>query len=340
MSRYAHNGGGEWWRFLIEKPGEIPDQARLFFRSYSKGHGISTLASIGNWIHSYGTSPTSVMVPLDRIILWHPVRGESEREDAGRKTTERKEKMIEYFASKNITTESIILTDHIFDSIPKMSSADKISAVMVTPLQNDVYKFIKAQTGKNGFRATRHEIGDILQTINDIKTSKTVHRTTRKGTARTRFRPSLRFYDRLDSYPDISRLQGVEPFYIVSSGQGRLQAVKEAVMERGIDPGQVHIELLVYNVPRNLCSLFLVTGNEYRKDGYFKDARHLFDNKMLPSAESCHKDGTHSDDILSIYREIVSSDRTGVFDRETFVEGKYSKTPKSGSRHTRRRVRR
>ncbi len=315
----TQRGGGEWWRFLIEKPGEIPDQLKLFYRSLRTGHGLTTLASIGNWIHKYGKAPTALMVPLNRIMLWHPVRGESERENAGVKTTMRKESMISYFRTVNIE-KPILLSELVFATIPGMASADAVSAIMVTPLPNDVRRFMKESMAK--VKPTREAIGELLRSIHETKES-LKSRSLMPNASRTTVKrlSSLHYYEPLN--PDVPRLEGIAPFYIVSSGQGRLQAIKEAIMEVGIDPELVMVELQVYDVPRNLCSLFLITGNEYRKDGYFADHRHILDNKMFPSVESCYKTGTIPEDTLSLYRELGREDSKAVFNAETFSEGEY-----------------
>lgn len=332
----AQCGGGEWWRFLIEKPGEIPDQLKLFYRSFRKGHGLTTLASIGNWIHKHGKAPAALMVPLNRIMLWHPVRGESERENAGAKTTMRKESMISYFRTVN-TEKPMLLSESVFATIPGMASADAVSAIMVTPLPNDVRRFMKESMAKA--RPTREAIGELLRRIDETKGALKA-RSLMPDASRTTLKrlSSLHYYEPLN--PDVPRLEGFAPFYIVSSGQGRLQAIKEAIMEVGIDPEFVMIELQVYDVPRNLCSLFLITGNEYRKDGYFADPRHILDNKMFPSVESCYKMGTTPEDTLSLYRELDREDSKEVFNAETFSEGEYESGESAATGKVRRKTRR
>ena len=323
-------GGGPWHTFLLEKSSEIPDQAKLFFRSGEKGHGLTTLASIGNWIHTYGTAPTLQTVPLSKIILWHPVRGASERKNAGEKTTRRKEAVNAYFRTVN-TSEPIHLTEPVLTTIPNMGSSDPMSAIKVTPLLSDVRKFVKHATKKPTYSMpTRAVIANLLRTINERKatlTTRALGNVEPSKTTRKRF-TKLHYYDDIRALPHII---SSDPFYIVSSGQGRLQAIKEAILETGVDPDNVLIDLIVYNVPRNLCSLFLITGNEYRKDGFFANDRHILDNKLLPSAESCYKDSTRPEDILSLYHEVAADDDPSVFNTETFVEGNYQNDAAGGT---------
>ncbi len=68
----------------------------------------------------------------------------------------------------------------------------------------------------------------------------------------------------------------------------------------------------------------MITGNEYRQDGFFSDDRHILDNKLMPSAESCYKDETKPEDILSLYREVLSDDGKAAFNSSKFNEGNFS----------------
>jgi hypothetical protein len=288
-------GGGEWWRFLIEKPGELPSQATLFWKSWWRGHGAFTLASIGNWIQQYGTNPKRMMVPLGKIILWHPVRGQSERASAGAKTTARANSMKEYFQSKK-GDQRIELSEAVFATIPNMGSSDAISTIKVTPLIADIRRYVrdKIKSVPAYSRGTRSVIKKLKNQVNS-----------RKETS-TKKTPSFlkEFKKGNKPYPSS------EPFYLVSSGQGRLQAVKEAATELGMDFDTIFVETEVYDVPRNLCSLFIVLGNEYREEGSFQDPRHSTDNVIMPAAETCKKDGSATEDMLSLYRE-VSYDNVG-----------------------------
>ncbi len=289
-------GGGGFWQFLIEKPGEIPKQAQLFLRSWQKGHTITTIPSIGNWIHSYGVNPQSRFVPLNRIILWHPVRGASEREQAGAKTSARTQSMIDYFRSLNNESQNteIRLTEKVFSSIPTMKSSDPISAIQVTPILEGVYQNVKtsALTNKNKRRDRTR--------IRDLKTQMNMKQLDLERTLE-----GPRKYASSQTIPkDMPVYNSEGPYFLVSSGQGRLQGIKEAVAELGLDASRIFIELFVYDVPRNLCNLFIIVGNEFREDGFFDDARHRTDKLWLPTALSCTKDTLHGTNILSLLDEV------------------------------------
>lgn len=288
-------GGGAWWKFLWEKPSELSSQLELFSKSYDKGHGITTLASIGNWIQQYGTNPRTMLIPLSKIILWHPVRGQSERATAGAKTTARANSMKQYFETRK-TESRVELSEAVFATIPNMGSSDAISTIKVTPLIADIRRYVrdKIKSVPAYSRGTRSVIRKLKNQVNSRKTGLT---------KRT---PSFLKEFKKGNKPYSSS----EPFFLVSSGQGRLQAVKEAATELGMDFDTIFVETQVYDVPRNLCSLFIVLGNEYREEGSFQDPRHSTDNLIMPAAETCRKDGSVTDDMLSMYREI-SYDNVG-----------------------------
>ena len=299
-------GGGDWWRFIIEKPREIPEQAKLFFRSYQSGHRITTLASIGNWIHKYGKNPSSLLIPLNKILLWHPVRGNSERADASTKTTLRKEEMIKYFETDE--QPYYYLTNEVLNTIPSMGSSDSISSIRVIPLLNTVVEHIKEKLKENPANITFTR-SLILSIQSDLITKKRLH-------TDNNFRKGAVFYPYNNS-DDIPKLNLIDEYYIISSGQGRVQAIKEAAIEFGIDPQHIFLEITIYDIERNLCSLFSITGNEYRKDKYFEDPRHSLDNKLFPAVETCNQDGPTYTDILSILRELRNKS-TSEFNTNTF----------------------
>lgn len=324
-------GGGSWWRFLIEKPGELPAQLALFKRSWNKGHSISTLASIGNWIQEHGVSPKVVMVPLSKITLWHPVRGASERGPAGIKTTTRKNNMVAYLNKFKDSSEKISLTEDIFASIPDMKSDDAISTIKVTPLLGDTRRYLKQKIGTAvNKRATRSKISTLKEAIITRKAQRALTSSPDRVSFIVNVPSGLKSYE------------SPEPFFLVSSGQGRLQAIKEAANELGVDSSRIMIQTTVYDVPRNLCSLFVVTGNEYRKDGYFSDPRHATDNIWMPAVESCKKDGLTTDDVLSLYREISYGEGAKYYNAESISSSNYNSNnnlPKAGGRKKTRKQR-
>jgi hypothetical protein len=246
------------------------------------------------------------MVPLSKIVLWHPVRGRSERESASAKTNMRAEAMKEFFKRKPVK-KSIQLTERLFSTIPNMGSSDAISAVLVKPMTEEKWSFYneRAYAGPK----TRKHISNIYNVRKTMKRNY-ANRTT--------------FYNEFVS-PNIPAYKDAKDFnlFLVSSGQGRLQAIKEALPPR-FNPSQVFVEMQVYDVPRNLCSLFVVTGNEYRQDGFFNNARHATNKVYIPKVETCYKDGVQKEDVLSIMQEIDLGARgKTLFNKNTFSENSY-----------------
>jgi hypothetical protein len=221
-TRKIRRGGGTWYRFIFEKPSEITHQLRLMLRSLEKGYSITTLTNIGNWIRNQGVNPVQKMVRLDKLFLWHPVRGKSQRAFTRKRTNVRRNAMEQFLRSysnqsnpSNQSNQKIMITGKDIESIPAMKSADPMSGVFVTP----------------------------------------------------------------------------GSFYILSSGNGRVQSIKEAATSLGIPFTNIFVEITVYDIGLPLCKLFLKTANEFREDGYFDSSKHAANRRLFPTdnVKSCTK---------------------------------------------------
>lgn len=291
----GHSGGGGLYDFIINKPSEIPAQATLFWKSFMKGFGITTIAQIGNKVREHGIVVDSRLAPLSQIVLWHPVRGSIERALAGAKTTMRKEGVKAYLRSRDLS-EPILLTTAVMATVPALASTDTIDALYVIP-QLQVERDMMSSLIKKPENqiATRETIESIRAQIDE-----------KVSTASVKLRSKPHFYKRCNEAPPCAvkfPLRDSNPFYLISSGQGRIQAIKEAVTELDMDPAGVSVELTIIQLNRNLCNLFIMVGNEFRLDGDFNDPRHEDDSPLIPTPGSCNPSGTSIEDVLSLFNE-------------------------------------
>ena len=287
------SGSGGFWEFILKKPSEIPAQAALFWKSFMKGFGLKTIAEIGNKVREHGIVIGTTLVPLSHIVVWHPVRGPGERSSVTSKMSARKEEIKSFFTRRSLG-EPIVLDTAAFDTMSNMKSSDTIDALYVTPQlqveRDTMSKLIKKPENRIATRETIASIKTIIKSkITDSKRSKEPH-----------------FYKRCKEIrpcPVKFPLRTSEPFCLISSGQGRVQAIKEVVAELRIVPSQVLLELTILKLHRNLCNLFVMVGNEFRLDGDFDDSRHSDDAALLPTPTSCSPDGPTTEDTLSLFNE-------------------------------------
>lgn len=298
------SGSGGFWEFILQKPREIPAQAALFWKSFMKGFGLTTIAQIGNKVREHGIVIGTKLVPLSQIVVWHPVRGPGERSSVTSKMSSRKEEIKSFF-SKVSFGEPIVLDTAAFDTMSNMKSSDTIDALYIIPqvqIERDTMsQLIRKPENQIATRKTIESIKTIIKSkITDSKRSKEPH-----------------FYKRCKEIrpcPVKFPKRNSEPFYLISSGQGRVQAVKEVVSELRMDPSQVLLELTIIKLNRNLCNLFVMVGNEFRLDGDFDDSRHSDDAALLPTPTSCSPDGPNVYDTLSLFNEehVIWSNRMNV----------------------------
>jgi hypothetical protein len=316
-------GAGSWLEYLTkpDKRAEIPAQIEKLIKEWASGH---PMLSIGR----SGRPSGNRLVPLNKIILFHPVRGPTERATAGAKTTKRKEVVINYLRAHasepriEFTTE-LVNSD---ESLEALRSVDPIDAVMITPLLQYERDLVHSLQKRSEFsfptRATIQEID------NQVKGKVAELRSMYEGhgeISKTAYQKmtKLHYPKRSDTVPLFTQ---VDPFFVISSGQGRLQAIKEAVDELELNPTKIFIEVRLMAVERNMCGLFVIIGNEFRTAGEFSDMRHVYDNYIIPSARSCNPDGPTKDDMLSLYQELDLDveERKKYFDEKAYEIGKYS----------------
>jgi len=210
------SGSGGFWEFVINKPSEIPAQAALFWKSFMKGFGLTTIAQIGNKVRERGIVVGTNLVPLSQIVVWHPVRGPGERSAVTSKMLARKAEITSFFARRS-AGEPIVLDTAAFDTMTNMKSKDTIDALYVIPqvqIERDTMsKLIRKPENQIATRETIESIKTIIRSkITDSVRSKAPH-----------------FYKRCKEIrpcPVKFPLRTSEPFYLISSGQGRGQAIK------------------------------------------------------------------------------------------------------------------
>lgn len=302
-------GGGvlSWIKGGPQKWVEGPAQLQMLVDAKMKGYSLTTLTSIGNWVREQGTNPRKVQVPLSQVVLWHPVRGPGERAGAGPKTTARAAAAKRYMAglmAANGKNARIFMTQKVLNTeIPEMKSSDDTQAVriqaMTEPAWQSAATYLKNKPAVGNItRAYTSGLKDTLRTVDDRQRQ----RAAGGGGPYVFYK-----YDGPEA-AHLERYDGPQVFYLVSSGQGRLQAIKEAATELDIPLERITVELTLYDIDRGLCALFTQIGNDYRVEGKFKDTRdrHAADNVLLPIVRSCHSGPTSVDrsaDLYSIIEE-------------------------------------
>jgi hypothetical protein len=297
--------------FSSGKYKELPASLAYFASEWRKGHGPLTIPKL--WMTAQKGQPTGEMklLPLSEILLFHPVRGASERETAGAKLNARRDAVKAYLTAHKDDERINISDDVINRDIPLMKSTDPMDATIITPLlqleRNIVLKLLKKYP-----RATRAAIAKVKEEIEkeiaDYNASITAgvvpSHTTLNRLRRNREKVHFPLHMEPLYEGKIPEKTGMHPFYFCTSGQGRLQAIKEAALEAGVDPSKIFVEMRMMRVNRHLCNLLIIVANEFRIDGEFSDPRHALDNYIIPMAKSCNPAGPQLEDILSLYQEM------------------------------------
>ena len=297
---------------LGEKRSEIIPQAKSIFEGIRQGYGLGGIGGWTDFAWDNGGDEYLLTVPLSAIMLWHPVRGQGEREQAGRKTTIRSEStynvLMNTLSETKDTNMTIItyskedpLTYDQLNSIPEMSSDDTIKICPVNIDNNP---------------EDREDI-DVL-TTNIVDLNKRLIQTKNSTLSRdieTKIRStSNQLQDLL--YDDDRYTQ----IFLVLSGQGRLQAIIEAVKKANIQPDTFYIRLTCKNIYLDICNVLLKIHNAWVERGDFNDERHevYLDGKYIPMSQvnlafSCSKNISKQDTVCySNYKTgNVTSDNMG-----------------------------
>jgi len=282
-------------QFLLDKTSEIPSVAAKRIRGVAKGYPYKVFATIGNKIREHGHILPIQSIRLDTTTLWHPI----DRDNAIRTLMRRKVAFIPLLRRLSLVEGPIHLTEALMNSIPELRSDSPIDAIPILPqlqLERDTMtKLIRENPGMKRTPETMERIGrQILRKVS-------------AATGLAARKPH--FYKRCISPPCHDDpfslpLRTSDSFYLISNGNGRIQAIKEAATELGIPFTRIFVDLTIIELNRNLCNLFLLVGNEFRLDGFFDDDRYIFDYALLPSPMSCKDDHVDGKDMLSLFDEM------------------------------------
>jgi hypothetical protein len=289
---------------LGPKRNEIIPQATSIVQGISKGYG---LGGIGGWTDlawENGGDEYLVTVPLSLIILWHPVRGKGERAEAGEKTTKRANETykvlmnslseqpdesiptITYSRQKPLTAQQI-------NTIPQMNSNDTIK---VCPININYNKNEMGNINEYADKITNLETSE-----KDILNTKTTDptKTTRIEAVGNMLQKNISELQDL-----LYKNEAYAQYFLVLSGQGRLQAIIEAVKNANISPDNFYIRLSCKNIYLDICNVLLKIHNDWVEAGDFDDERHYmyFNGEYHPMTKldlafSCSKTRSRKDTL-------------------------------------------
>jgi hypothetical protein len=293
-----------------EKRKEIVPQIKAIVKGVKEGYGLGGIGGWTDFAWNNGGTEYLLTVPLSSVILWHPVRGEGEREQAGAKTTKRADETykvlmnslsetkddsiptVNYSRKKPLTFEQI-------DTIPEMASND---AIRICPV--DI----------NDTMSDKEEIDKYTRRIVSLQQKKSDGSITRDSTLRA-------LNNQINA--DTGNLQDLlykndayKQYFLVLSGQGRLQAIIEAVKRANISPDDFYIRLACKDVYLDICNVILKIHNTWVREGQFNDRRHdvYFNGKYIPMTElpfafSCSKNRSKNDTLCfsKYYTNTVTS---------------------------------
>jgi hypothetical protein len=263
VSKYAPGGA---------KFAEIGPQVQSIVSGFYEGYG---LGGVGGWTEfAWKNGKLEVLrtVPLSKLILWHPVRGEGvERAEAGPKTTERANAVGDAIHAQRVTyTQDNPLTYEQIDSIPGMRSNDPIVICPVNTISRTMLETPDVQR-------RILEISILSDDIASIESSLSESIEIREDD----IEEMQREIDRLSSERNkkLRALQSVlfreyDQSFLVLSGQGRAQAIIEATRATGVSPDEFFMSLRCRDVHLDICNVLIKIHNDYVRSGKFRDESH------------------------------------------------------------------
>lgn len=261
-----------------EKRAEIIPQAKSIYEGFRKGYGIGGIGGWTDFAWDNGSNEYLLKVRLSDIILWHPVRGPGERAQAGLKTTSRANSMYDVLINsiseqKNPSLPVVTfsstnpLTYNQLNTINEMKSDDTIKICPVN-ISNNLTKTDKTQIDSLSNRLVmlnRH-----LTKATDIKSLRAV-----RHVLESNQRALQNILYKNEEY---------KQYFLVLSGQGRLQSIIEAVRKANISPDNFYIKLTCKDIYLDICNVLLKIHNNWVENGDFNDERHevYVDGNYIP----------------------------------------------------------
>jgi hypothetical protein len=256
---------------LGEKRQEVVPQVLSIVDGFYKGYGIGGIGGWTDFAWDNGSNEKNLKVPLSSIILWHPVRGEGiERGQAGPKTTQRAESVYQAIQQNQITySRSQPLTLEQLNNIPNMVSDDTIKGCVVNYITN---------------HKKNRQIKDILNRIHNYQINEDDTRQYQNNISNLENNLTETFYND----------QHYTQLFLILSGQGRMQAIIEAVRKAGIQPDHFWITIRCKDIYLDICNVLLRIHNDWVEHGDFNDERHQLyihgdyvPARKIPLAFSC-----------------------------------------------------
>lgn len=282
-------GAGGGLEFITDpkKRTELADQLKLAISGFSKGFGITGILGWAGsvWNERYNKDRNegiyNLVVPLSSLILWHPVRGSGEREASGKKTTDRKNAVLEKLMNSEISySQKKPFNSKQWNEIKDMNSTEEIQTIPV--------KFVEEN---EDIRLKKEEI---------VKKNESLKQAADARAERVLSMQLNNLIDELDALIKKNRKENTG--FLILAGQGRIQAILEAVREAGINQDDFWLNVGVGDIPVQGCNILLDIHNYYIETGMFNDDRHkVWKNgnyvniNSKPVAFSCRKNITKKD---------------------------------------------
>lgn len=264
------------WKYTLgPKRKELGAQLADIVSGVWRGYGLGGIGGWTDFAWDHGMNLLKVTVPLSSLILWHPVRGPGERAEAGVKTTQRSEAFARVLRNSLLAPEArdpsvpVVtftrdhpLTYEQLNRMPEMRSDDivKVCPVNITPREFD-----------DDVRQRSEHIESLWDRIHALENAPEVtRRTTNQLRALT-----IEVHDFETQLADILyHHESTQQHFLILSGQGRIQAMFEAVRAAGIDPSTVFLRVDQKNVYLDICNALISIHNMWVREGKFDDERH------------------------------------------------------------------
>lgn len=329
---------------------ELGAQVSAIVEGIVDGYGLGGVAGWTDFAWKNGHKDERLMdVRLSDLILWHPVRGEGiERAEAGPKTTARSRAMADALRAGTVTySREAPLTYAQLDAIPLMKSDDPVLICPVNSIRKEVEESEPVQTlireiaiVLDGIKVieNRLEEDDTLSDDPFLSSNLILMTPEQRQEAKTTLRLAEQKRNELFAQLQDLLYQDYKQYFLILSGQGRIQAIIEAVKDANIPPDTFWIRLTCKSIYVDLCNTLLQIHNRDVRLGRFSDPRHevWVDGRYVPMTEvplafSCAKfrfkndttcyarymaedpERRHHLKCADIYKYPITIDRLGTF---------------------------
>jgi hypothetical protein len=261
-----------------EKCAELIPQARSIFQGFREGYGIGGIGGWTDFAWDNGSNEYLLTIPLSSIILWHPVRGPGERSQASLRTTIRANSIY------NVLMNSISYQKN--PSLPTITYSSK-KPLTYSQLNNindmssdDIIKICPVNISSSFSDADKKQIDDLSNEIVNLNIRL-------KNQANSNSIRAIKYFIDLKQ-KELQNLlyknEEYKQYFLVLSGQGRLQAIIEAVKRANIPPDTFYIRLTCKDIYLDICNVLLKIHNKWVENGDFDDERHevYIDGRYVP----------------------------------------------------------